>query len=708
MRAFAFAMLLLASQSSHGMAIKLNNRAAVAVNPIRKVVTMLQNMQAKVTEEGKQSTELFDKYMCYCKNGADTLGKSIAEAENKIPQIESALGEDGAEKTQLEADLVAHKADRIGAKDAIAAAKAMREKGAAEFAKVAAELRSNIDALSKAIPAIETGMAGPASDGTAAWAGLLQTGVGSVLRRLSVSMDMNSGDRETLAAFLSGGSSYVPQSGEIVGILKTMKDEMDADLASEKAAEAEAIQAFEGLLAAKAKEIEALTKAIETKMERVGALGVKLAEMANDLDDTKDGLADDQAFLADLDKNCATKEAEMAEYKKTMSEELVALADTIKVLNDDDALELFKKTLPSAASSLVQLQMTTKSLRTHALSVLRGSKGSPKDTRLDLLEMALHGGKVGFEKIITMIDDLVAVLKKEQADDDAKQQYCETEFDTSDDKKKSLEHSIADLEKVIADAEETIATLASEISALEDSIKALDKDVATQTEQRKDEHAEFVKTLADNNAAKDILGFAKNRLNKFYNPKLYVPPPKRELTEDEQITVGFGGTLAPTPPPAGIAGTGIGLVQDKVAPPPPPEANLAYKKKGEASSGVIAMIDLIVRDLEKEILEMEMTEKEAQSDYEKFMSDSATKRAMESKEITDKTAAKAATEEELESNKEAMSSTQTSLMETMTYIAALHADCDWLLKYHSTRASARVAEIEALGNAKDVLKGADY
>jgi len=325
-----------------------------------------------------------------------------------------------------------------------------------------------------------------------------------------------------------------------------------------------------------------------------------------------------------------------------------------------------------------------------------------------LLEIALHGGKMGFEKIITMIDELVTVLKKEQGDDDAKKVYCETEFDTSDDKKKSLEHSIADLEKVIADAEETISTLASEIEALEDSIKALDKDVATQTEQRKDEHDDFVTTLADNNAAKDILGFAKNRLQKFYNPKLYVPPPKHELTEDEQITVGFGGTLAPTPPPAGIAGTGIGLVQDKVAPPPPPEANLAYKKKGEASSGVIAMIDLIVQDLEKEVLEMEMIEKEAQKDYEKFMSDAAEKRAMDSKAITDKTAAKAATEEELESNKEAMSSTQTDLMETVKYIGALHAECDWLLKYYDTRVAARVGEIEALGKAKDVLSGADY
>jgi len=104
----------------------------------------------------------------------------------------------------------------------------------------------------------------------------------------------------------------------------------------------------------------------------------------------------------------------------------------------------------------------------------------------------------------------------------------------------------------------------------------LDKDVATQTEQRKEEHEEFVETLAQNSAAKEILGFAKNRLNKFYNPKLYVPPPKRELSEEDQITVNMGGTLAPTAAPGGIAGTGIEALaqvhdQNRVAPPPPPE-----------------------------------------------------------------------------------------------------------------------------------------
>merc|ERR1719265_1141289 len=118
----------------------------------------------------------------------------------------------------------------------------------------------------------------------------------------------------------------------------------------------------------------------------------------------------------------------------------------------------------------------------------------------------------------------------------------------------------------------------------------------------------------------DVIAFAKNRLNKFYNPKLYVTPPKRELSEADRIVVNQGGTLAPTAPPAGIAGTGIIAFmqvsshrqQAIQAPPPPPETFGAYAKKSESSTGVIAMIDLLVKDLDKEMTEATAEEKDAQ------------------------------------------------------------------------------------------------
>merc|ERR1719197_1042236 len=300
----------------------------------------------------------------------------------------------------------------------------------------------------------------------------------------------------------------------------------------------------------------------------------------------------------------------------------------------------------------------------------------------------------------------MALLKKEQGDDDKKKEYCEHEIDTAEDDIKEIEYKVSTIEKAIDNANATIFTLTDEAQALADGIVALDKDVAEATETRKEEHTDFVDLMAQDSAAKEIIGFAKNRLQKFYNPKLYKPPPKRELSEEEQITVNLGGTLAPTAAPGGIAGTGIGLAQ--VAPPPPPEANLAYKKSGESSNGVIAMIDLLVADIDKENQVMKVEEEDAQKDYEKLIADSAEKRALDSKAITDKESAKGQAEADLQTDTDGKKGKTTELMETDKYLAGLHQECDWLLQNHGARSEARNGEIDALGKAKDVLNGADY
>merc|ERR1719454_1584103 len=200
---------------------------------------------------------------------------------------------------------------------------------------------------------IEKGMTG----------GFLQTNSAQVIKQLSINMDMSGVDREMLTNFLAAKSGYAPASGEIVGILKTMQDEMTADLNEATAAETAAIAQFDDLVASKLKEIDALTASVESKTARSGELAVKHAEMMNDLDDTREDLEESKKFLADLDVNCEKKKKEWAMYQKMQGEELLALADTIKVLNDDDALELFKKTLPSGASSFMQLTVSSKAIQ---------------------------------------------------------------------------------------------------------------------------------------------------------------------------------------------------------------------------------------------------------------------------------------------------------------------------------------------------------
>jgi chromosome segregation ATPase len=446
--------LVVGALAGHCFGESQGNGNALTVNPIRRVVTMLQQMSNKVVAEGKKEQVLFDKFMCYCKTGVDDLKDGIQNADTKIPEVESALKKAEAEKAQLEQDTKKAQETRRECKEAIATATSLREKEAAAYAKASGDLKANTGAMKKAIASLES-------------AGFLQTSNAQVVKRLSVELELSPADRDQVVNFLSSGStSNSESSGQITGILKQMLDTMTSDLNDLTAKEEEAIANYDSLVKAKEQEIQAATQAVEDKLTRVGDLGVEIATMKEDLDDTGKQLIEDKKFLAELEKSCSTKEAEWDERCKLRNEELLALGDTIKMLNDDDALELFKKTLPSA--SLLQVQESSKSRRNQALAIL--NTGS-SDYRMDLISLSIRGKKVNFDKVISMVDDMVVLLKKEQGDDDDKKEMCEMQLDKAEDDLKLLETTISDLEKPVEERKENLATLVDEIATMKKVIE---------------------------------------------------------------------------------------------------------------------------------------------------------------------------------------------------------------------------------------------
>merc|ERR1719174_1710955 len=173
-----------------------------------------------------------------------------------------------------------------------------------------------------------------------------------------------------------------------------------------------------------------------------------------------------------------------------------------------------------------------------------------------------------------------AVLKEEQADDDSTKAFCDKDLAKSAAEKKDTEEAIAASEAFIEETTAESAATADEIKSLQKEIKALDKAVAEATEQRKEEHADFLVFQQQSNAALQLIDKAKNRLVKFYRPTMYKEAPTKELTEEEKILAASGrsdmiGTVAPEY----IAGTTTTVyaqvrshtLKDDGAPPPPPE-----------------------------------------------------------------------------------------------------------------------------------------
>jgi len=188
-----------------------------------------------------------------------------------------------------------------------------------------------------------------------------------------------------------------------------------------------------------------------------------------------------------------------------------------------------------------------------------------------------------------------------------------------------------------------------------------------------------------------LLKVAKNHLGEFYDPKLVKPTQQRKVSEEEHI-----------------AGTGVSALALRKALQPPPETYGSYSKKYAESSGAIAMIDLLSKDLATQMSAMTAEEKSAQDSYAKFMVDSAKKRAGDAALAEEKEAAKASLEAELEHMALRRGDATSETLASTKYLSTLHVECDWLIGNFDRRTEARTEEVDALKHAKAVLSGADY
>merc|ERR1719181_1777580 len=182
----------------------------------------------------------------------------------------------------------------------------------------------------------------------------------------------------------------------------------------------------------------------------------------------------------------------------------------------------------------------------------------------------------------------------------------------------------------------------------------------------------------------------------------------KELTDEERILAASGRSdMIATAAPDLIPGTSIAAMQTQLyaqlneyttddaaaAPPPPPATWDAYQKKDGQSNGVIALMDMLMKELQDGNTEAENEEKTAQKDYERLMTESTASRASMSEGIT---------------RKEKKTSEETQLGSLKQTMAELHADCDFLIENYDLRKTARAAEVEGLQNAKSVLSGANF
>merc|ERR1719443_1961225 len=232
----------------------------------------------------------------------------------------------------------------------------------------------------------------------------------------------------TASVFMQTKGEYTPpyasQSGEILGILKQMKEEMESDLSEAQKKEAERSALFDELRSAKTDEIASSEKLLEEKKAELAQAQFDLANAKEDLEQIQEQLAEDQKFLANLEKTCSEADKNFELRKKARLSEIQAVSETIEILTSDEARDAM-----NGAYKFIQMSMHTRRLsgrRSLAVKALRAAFKKTQSSHLSVLATAVELD--AFTKIKAMMDEMIKTLKMQQAEEVKKYDWCKSEF----------------------------------------------------------------------------------------------------------------------------------------------------------------------------------------------------------------------------------------------------------------------------------------
>jgi hypothetical protein len=488
---------------------------------------------------------------------------------------------------------------------------------------------------------------------------------------------LNPSARDTITAFMQGKvKASSPQGGEIMGILKQMKTEFESNLADMQKDEKTSVAEFGELKSAKTSEISAGEEMAKEKTALLAKTKVQLGEAKEDLEDTTNAMEADQAFLVDLKDRCSVSDKEWEERSKTRSLEIAAVGETIKILTDEDAHDLFASTM-----SFLQFSSTRRTLSRADLAREQASRvllrTAQKSGNKALVQLSAGVRLDAFKKVEEEITGMISDIKAESAGEVALKEKCKTEFHKNDMDVLEVETTISDLTTKINDLASTIDTLEKEIAALKAEIVETTINVQRSNELRVKSNKEFQSAVADQRATQAILKKALDRLGKFYAEQFVQLKAKSSHKHRRQEP----GAAAPPPPPG-----------------------FSEYKSSEGAGGVMTMIEGIITDakeLEKETIH---GEQEAQSGYESFVKESYAAIEAAQRSVTNKMEEKATAETgktAAEGDKADADDTAEDLAKTK---ADLHLSCDFVMNNFDAREAARKGEIEGLQNTLASLK----
>lgn len=675
--------------------------ATLQQTPISRVVGLITELKAKVESDGKSEQQSYDKYACWCENTLARKASNIDDAKDtieklqvEIEKLKGDLGAHGAQISQLTKDLGQNA-------EAQKEANEVRDKEYQEYESDKLESEQCLGALEQAIK-VMTG-AGTGKKGfleTMQEAQLLSVvaGVRGVLDKPAVTEGVTDQDLALVKkfidnpeAFVGGRTSmmsaaqiaqnpygdYAPQSSAIQGILKGMYDSFAADLEKDNAQEADRQKAFEDLMATKKAEQSTLEATLEKQSHDDAHKSKALSDAKTQRDDTDAQMRADEKFFEDTKGACKVKASEWAERSRLRTEELTGIAKAIQILSSPEASATFQ----SSGTTFVQVKsVSTKSssYRLQAYNTLKNLALKYTDRHMGKLAVAVKMGG-HFDKIIGMIDQMIASLRKEESEDIAHRDRCQGSQGKNANDMADLDHDIEKTEAMLERMGDSETELKATIKSLEEAIGESKTNLEELLSMRNAESEAHIQAMKDDSDAVELIGKAIVSLTKFYKSNK-IPLALAQKKEDPKYAVD----------------------EDKA-----PETSFSGDyggRKGE-SGGIISILGMLKEDTENEMKTSAADDADAQKDYLK-------QRGALDETLNAQTNSKVAAEQELAGVQEDIADSEefkdskaSDLAEEKKLEASLGKDCAWVENNFEGRRDKRKAEMDGLVEAKNALAG---
>jgi len=665
---------------------------AAAPTPIDQVVGLIKGLATEIEKDGKAEQASYDTYACWVESTLARKASDISSAKELIGELNDSIKKGKAEIASHGAEIAQLNKDIVQNKNAQKDANGLRDKEHKEYAGDRVESEQCIGAMEAAITVLTgagTKKGGFLQQFHEAQLMSVSMGVRKVLSNTRTQSIVSDANLEVVrnfvqnpVAFTTKGMSaaqvgqnpfgdYAPQSSQIQGILKGMYDAFTADLEKDNAEEATQQKNHEGLMATKKEELATLEATLQKQETDEAQKTKQLAEDEVLRDDTTAQLAADETFFEDTKNAAQAKSTEWSTRTRLRTEELAGMEGAIEILTGGS--QVFQE----ATTTFLQLKAVhTHQSGNHAYIAIKALAGKYQTSGLARLVAVMKTGG-HFDKVMIMIDQMMALLRKEEQSDIEHRDRCENNQNANTNQLADAESAIANTDKKLARLDRTKDNKIQELDAVRGEIDSSNDALAKMLEMRNEDHAEFVRALKMDSEAVNLIGMAIVRLSKYYKEN------KIPLSLVQQPTYSEDPNKAPETSFSG-----------------------SNKRQGE-STGIVAILEMIKEDLQKEMKAGRADDAKAQAEYEK--QSGSLQESLDAQKETEVSLEKAlaSLDENIAAADEFKSDKQADLGSEKDMKASLGTDCQWVKDNFDKRRKSRKTEMAGLVEAKNFLAGVE-